>query len=203
MKVIETKVNANLPDTILNFAYTIRKDVDLFHRIIKQGEMSRLGQQYNELNGMFTKLEKRILLRFLFVSEFCKIQSLDRGHFCGNVNRKLSRAAGSYLYVTDNLPIESNGKVLLLLSSVSPARTTMLLIDDKLSSSVIYDSYTQKNNCIMEKGIFPIRVVYSIQVNKANEYILRESGNNLETDFERKLVLKLKGNMCQISRMLN
>ncbi len=79
------------------------------------------------------------------------------------------------LFVTT--PIESLGnRVLLILSSVSPERTTIAAIDNKLNVELLYDSFEKNVIKNMEyiKGSRDIGSIYSIRVKKPGIFLLEE-----------------------------
>jgi len=76
----------------------------------------------------------------------------------------------SIIFVTT--PIASiNDKVLVILSSVSPERTTIMAIDSYLNIAVLYDSYAADNK-------ITICSIYSVRVLKAGVFVIAERSNN-------------------------
>jgi hypothetical protein len=115
----------------------------------------RLGRSLDQLNiGISTRLA--------LTSRTFIIENIE-DHFSGfpRVHEKTIEESkipfDRILFVTT--PIESfNNRILLILSSVSPERTTIISVDKKLHTELLYDSFVQNNN-IEISSIYFIRVL--------------------------------------------
>lgn len=74
-------------------------------------------------------------------------------------------------------PIESFGnRTIVILSSISPERTTIFTIDNKLNVELLYDSFKKNEikNINNIKGTTTIGSIYGIQVQKPGYFLLEE-----------------------------
>lgn len=76
----------------------------------------------------------------------------------------------SILFVTT--PVESFGnRVLVVLSSVSPERTTIFSVDNRINIELLYDSF---NKNLFDQKKTTIGSIYAVRVTKPGRYLLEE-----------------------------
>ena len=115
------------------------------------------------------QLETGISTGLVFTKMAFIIQDIE-GHFSGfpRIQEETIEDSEipfeSILFVTT--PIESfNNRILLILSSVSPERTTIVSVDKKLQTELLYDSFIQHND-------IEISSIYFIRVLKPGNFLL-------------------------------
>jgi hypothetical protein len=103
------------------------------------------------------------------------------GHMSGFIrvnNKTLEESSVPFtniLFVTT--PIKSyNNHILVILSSVSPNRTTVFSVDNKLDVNLLYDSFEKNEikNVMDIKGTRTIGSIYGIRVLKPGSFLLQE-----------------------------
>jgi hypothetical protein len=143
-----------------------------------------------ENNNFITKLDKNInslsgsiSTRFAFVTRNFIVQN-DKDYFTGFVRGKKNNKGlyeipwESLLFVTE--PIASlENRILVILSSVSPAQTTIFSVDSSLKTELLFDSF--KN----VKGV-EIGAIYYIRVLDKNKFLMEARIKPAYTDLYKK-----------------
>ncbi|MBI4650811.1 hypothetical protein HY745_05900 [Candidatus Desantisbacteria bacterium] len=142
---------------------------------------SKLDNVLIKLSNNIDKLTLDIPTRMAFTHLAFIVQNNITDHYSGfaRVKDKTLEESKvpfeSILFVTT--PFESIGnRILLILSSVSPERTSIVAVDNKLNIELIYDSFSKNEIKNMKeiKGTTNVGSLYSVQVQKPGVLLLQE-----------------------------
>lgn len=184
----------DLPDALVNLAYSLRMDPELLRR--NDQENSPLIKSYKYIINIFGENANDILMKFIFTAKFCKLQSNSAGYYCGDDGDIISDPTGGTMFVTTPVPnLDQN--IILVLSSESPEQTQIYIINNNGVTRKIYDSLMKENLC-RHDGIPQIRTVYLMATVGTDNFLLRESGNQPASDTERNFKLVLDDKGCSI-----
>lgn len=184
------------PDAIINLAYSIRYD-DKYLSELKNNLQGKLAKRNLYVLNELSSLGNDFLSAFAFLSCFCKVQSESIGHFCNNKKRVASDLQIDALYVTT--PIEElANSIIIIVSTSSPERTQIAILQDHLPAKLIYDSFSASNYC-ETKILYPLRVAQSLAVLDKGVFKIHEAGNSTKKEGARNIVLKIYKGRCSIT----
>jgi len=130
---------AELPKLIAGYSAVISY-ADQFHDIWKSTNI------FSKLNNEFDKLSCNIPVRIGFTKSLFIFQADISNYFSGRQEGYYSSGEieEGTLFISTPISGQDN-KVLLILSSVSPARLTIMLVDPHLNVELMYDTFNPQN----------------------------------------------------------
>ena len=153
-----------------------------------------------KLYAEFEDLSCNISVRMVFTHTTFIVQNEIPGHFSGEIPASYEIAeqhpvpGESILFVSTPLESWAN-RVLVILSSVSPERTTIMTVDSALNVSLLYDSYSIDSPEQSMCALFAIRTVTPGQF----ELFERDSGRCAPFGSKRTFLLDLTSGEVNIT----
>jgi hypothetical protein len=178
------------PEELPNIIISYNLSVSYYNDFSCLWQLNERSHFFSKLHSEFESLSCNIDTRMSFTHLAFISQNNIEGHFSGLIPKQANKIKEpkvpheNILFVTT--PIESLGNsILVLLSSVSPERTTVMSIDNMLNVNLLYDSYEEK---------LPYKIICSISsilVIKPGIFKLeeRKSGRCSPSDLKRNILI--------------
>jgi hypothetical protein len=196
-----TLAGERLPGALIAYTYLSSNYVS-FRQFLEGDSEFEWRIEFRRLEASLEKLDCDLARRSSFVRFAFTIQGDTPGQeagfrrFEGKTLEESHVPFDGVLYVTS--PLQAiGGKIVVIMSSVSPERTTAFTIDEQLGVNLLYDSY----KAVSSGTVIPMGSVYRVRVQNPGLFMLDERmilggrGHFSATDNRRFLLDVMKGSL--------